>query len=177
MQTPIRHRYAISSLTDTAYRMSESVSSNVFFKLQNACLFANLHQAWQGYTSPPLELRSNKFIKVNYVEESELAGTGGPRKKRGGFTTSQERSVIHGSPIGKPREINRDPVSSGERRLKKERVDERLLEKIDISFALTINVHVILTRQKVDEWEFKGLFGVLLVVNVEEQGWVCEMTW
>ncbi|GKF31630.1 hypothetical protein Tco_0101428 [Tanacetum coccineum] len=80
-----------------------------------------------------------------------------------------------GNPKG--REINRDPVSSGERRLKKERVDERLLEKIDISFALTINVHVILTRQKVDEWEFKGLFGVLLVVNVEEQGWVCEMTW
>nr|GEZ28306.1 hypothetical protein [Tanacetum cinerariifolium] len=33
-------------------------------------------------------------------------------------------------------------------RLKKERVDERLLEKIDISFALTIDVHVILSRQR-----------------------------
>ncbi|GJU00349.1 hypothetical protein Tco_1110687 [Tanacetum coccineum] len=34
------------------------------------------------------------------------------------------------------------------RRLKEERVDERLLEKIDISFALTIDVQVILSRQR-----------------------------
>nr|GEY06326.1 hypothetical protein [Tanacetum cinerariifolium] len=32
--------------------------------------------------------------------------------------------------------------------LKKKRVDERLIEKIDISFALTINVHMILSRQR-----------------------------
>ncbi|GJT65285.1 hypothetical protein Tco_1016765 [Tanacetum coccineum] len=33
-------------------------------------------------------------------------------------------------------------------KLNEERVDERLLEKIDISFALTIVVHVILLRQR-----------------------------
>ncbi|GJY95215.1 hypothetical protein Tco_0511576 [Tanacetum coccineum] len=32
--------------------------------------------------------------------------------------------------------------------LKKERVDERLIEKIDISFALTIDMHMILSRQR-----------------------------
>ncbi|GJY58169.1 hypothetical protein Tco_0458061 [Tanacetum coccineum] len=32
--------------------------------------------------------------------------------------------------------------------LKKERVDERLIENIDISFALTIDVQMILSRQK-----------------------------
>ncbi|GJV72706.1 hypothetical protein Tco_1492701 [Tanacetum coccineum] len=53
--------------------------------------------------------------------------------------------------------------------LKKERVDERLLEKIDTSFALTIDVHVDPIETKVDDWEFRGLFGVLLVDNVEEQ--------
>ncbi|GKC50320.1 hypothetical protein Tco_1073065 [Tanacetum coccineum] len=31
---------------------------------------------------------------------------------------------------------------------KEERVDERLIEKIDISFSLTIDVHMILLRQK-----------------------------
>ncbi|GKF31672.1 hypothetical protein Tco_0101470, partial [Tanacetum coccineum] len=36
----------------------------------------------------------------------------------------------------------------GLERLKEERVDERLLEKIDISFALTIDVHVIISRQR-----------------------------
>ncbi|GKB06872.1 hypothetical protein Tco_0835105 [Tanacetum coccineum] len=59
--------------------------------------------------------------------------------------------------------------------IKKERVNERLIEKIDISFALTIDVHMILSLTKVDDWEFKGLFGVLLDDNVEEQRWVCEM--
>ncbi|GKF68724.1 hypothetical protein Tco_0198403, partial [Tanacetum coccineum] len=33
-------------------------------------------------------------------------------------------------------------------RLKKEDVDKRLSEMIDISFALTVNVHVILSRQR-----------------------------
>ncbi|GKA87112.1 hypothetical protein Tco_0808823 [Tanacetum coccineum] len=31
------------------------------------------------------------------------------------------------------------------------------------------------SRTKVDDWEFKGLFGALLVDNVKEQRWVCEM--
>ncbi|GJX62090.1 hypothetical protein Tco_0890150 [Tanacetum coccineum] len=38
----------------------------------------------------------------------------------------------------------------------------------DISFALIIDVQVTLLS-KVDDWEFKGLFGVLLVDNAEEQ--------
>nr|GEW48829.1 reverse transcriptase domain-containing protein [Tanacetum cinerariifolium] len=38
--------------------------------------------------------------------------------------------------------------------LKKERVDERLIEKIDISFALTIDVQLILSRQR---WRIRNL--------------------
>ncbi|GJS99890.1 ribonuclease H-like domain-containing protein [Tanacetum coccineum] len=40
----IGHRYTISSLIYTAYRMSEQFFHISSFKLQNACLFANLHQ-------------------------------------------------------------------------------------------------------------------------------------
>ncbi|GKE21138.1 hypothetical protein Tco_1432650 [Tanacetum coccineum] len=39
-----RHRYAISSLMDTAYRMSEQFLQISLFKLQNACLLANLQK-------------------------------------------------------------------------------------------------------------------------------------
>ncbi|GKB84551.1 hypothetical protein Tco_0956823, partial [Tanacetum coccineum] len=57
------------------------------------------------------------------------------------------------------------------RETKEERVDERLLENIDISIALTILCASDPIETKVDECEFKGLFGVLLVDSVEEQMW------
>ncbi|GJY70565.1 hypothetical protein Tco_0474268 [Tanacetum coccineum] len=39
-----RHRYAVSSLMDTAYWMTEQYSLDFFVKLHNAFLLANLHK-------------------------------------------------------------------------------------------------------------------------------------
>nr|GEV28499.1 copia protein [Tanacetum cinerariifolium] len=49
-----------------------------------------------------------------------------------------------------------------------ERVDERLIEKIDISFALTIDVDMILSRQR---WMIENSKVCLVVNNVKKQGW------
>nr|GEY96351.1 hypothetical protein [Tanacetum cinerariifolium] len=54
-----RHRYAVSSLMDMAYRMSESVLHISSFKLQNACLLANLHKIAKPIT-PPYESASEE---------------------------------------------------------------------------------------------------------------------
>ncbi|GJS30030.1 hypothetical protein Tco_0490650 [Tanacetum coccineum] len=43
-RTVPRYRYAVSSLMDTAYRLSEQYLEISSFKLQNACLLAQLHQ-------------------------------------------------------------------------------------------------------------------------------------
>ncbi|KAI3488862.1 hypothetical protein L1887_47010 [Cichorium endivia] len=50
------------------------------------------------------------ILSAKCKEESELAGTGGPRKKRGGFTTSQERKklVQHGKRNLSPRSRSLD---------------------------------------------------------------------
>ncbi|GJZ83440.1 putative RNA-directed DNA polymerase [Tanacetum coccineum] len=63
LYTTSRHRYAVSSLMDTAYMMSEQFLHISLFKLQNACLFANLHQI--------VETRDAEFL-----ENGKISGSG-----------------------------------------------------------------------------------------------------
>ncbi|GKF55995.1 hypothetical protein Tco_0166335, partial [Tanacetum coccineum] len=59
---------------------------------------------------------------------------------------------------------------------KKERVDERLIEKIDISFALTIDVPVILSRQR---WMIgnSNVYLVFCWLTMLRNRVGCEMRW
>ncbi|GJR66107.1 reverse transcriptase domain-containing protein [Tanacetum coccineum] len=76
------------------------------FKLQNACLFANLHQysiitailkyKRLRYTSPPLELRSKKFIKVKWVFIIRLWVDHSTIFHQKDHTNKAAESLIHG---------------------------------------------------------------------------------
>ncbi|GJW53095.1 hypothetical protein Tco_0097180, partial [Tanacetum coccineum] len=104
---------------------------------------------------------SNLVDALNSIEnEDDLAMNGRGNSKLAG---KESINVMHGSSSNTPiqdkdgddmllDENENDSIEpksgEGRERLKEERVDERLLEKTNISIALTIDVQVILSRQR-----------------------------